>query len=299
MYLSRRQVLAAGSASLLVGACTSEVSKVPVYAPANTADIGLQTYTLRHALDEDFVGTFQMIKDVGYDFVELNGGNLANHSPAELRKILDDVGLPSPATHVDYYSLSETPEAVAEMASALQCEFVILPWVDENERSPDDYKRHAEMLNRSAEVLAKSGLQTAYHNHQFEFDDLGDGQTGLNILLTETDPDKVDFELDFFWAALGQADIPALIRANPGRFRLCHIKDMKGDPAEYRMSRDYEKIGTEIMVNVGEGNLPFETYLALNDVSGMTYMIAEHDHPPQPYRQSIATSLETIRNMRF
>jgi len=74
---------------------------------------------------------------------------------------------------------------------------------------------------------------------------------------------------------------------------------MKGDPAPWRKHEDYGEIVKNLMVNVGEGTLPFERYFAMNDISGMEYFIAEHDNPPSPYKTSIQTSYDTVRNMRF
>lgn len=261
--------------------------------------IGIQTYTLRDAMGEDARATFQMIKDVGFDYVELNGRDFSTVSPKALRDMLDDIGLPSPTTHLDYDSLANRTSEVADTAAALGCEYVVLPWLTEDQRGLDDYKAHAEILNRAAEALKASGINVAYHNHQFEFFDLGGGQTGMNILLSETDSDLVSFELDMFWAALAGADIVGLFKANPGRFKLCHIKDLSGDASPWRTSVDFGSIISTLMVNVGEGDLPFESYFAANDVSGMKYFIAEHDNPPTPYRQSIETSYNAIRNMRF
>ena len=261
--------------------------------------IGIQTYTLRDAMGEDARATFQMIKDVGFDYVELNGRDFSTVSPKALRDMLDDIGLPSPTTHLDYDSLANRTSEVADTAAALGCEYVVLPWLTEDQRGLDDYKAHAELLNRAAEALKASGINVAYHNHQFEFFDLGGGQTGMNILLSETDSDLVSFELDMFWAALAGTDIVGLFKANPGRFKLCHIKDLSGDASPWRTSVDFGSIISTLMVNVGQGDLPFESYFAANDVSGMKYFIAEHDNPPKPYRQSIETSYKAIRNMRF
>lgn len=296
MTLSRRHFIGTSGALLLLGACNPNSASVK---KRKIEKVGIQSYTLREALAEDFIGTFQMIKDVGYDYVELNGRNLANHTPQELRRILDDIGLPAPATHVNYDDLANRPQFLADQANILGCKYVVLPWISENERGVDDYKRHASMLNQAAEALGESGVRLAYHNHQFELFDLGGGQTGMDILLNETDPKTVDFELDFFWAALGGIDIPALFKEYAGRFKLCHIKDLAGDGSALRTSSDYMKIVNTLMVNVGDGQLPFETYFALNDISGMEYFIAEHDSPRKPFKQSIQTSHDAIRKMRF
>lgn len=294
MSLSRRQVLAASSLLLMSGACSG------ASAPSGKIKkVGIQTYTLREAFGEDFVGTFQMIKDTGYDYVELNGRNLSEHSPQQLREILDSVGLPAPAMHMDYDTIENHTGKLADVMQVLGCKYVVLPWLDEGQRSLDDYKRHADMLNRSGEILGKSGLRLAYHNHQFEFFDLGDGVNGMDILLNETAPEYVDFELDFFWSELASVDIPQLFRQHPGRFKLCHIKDLAGDREAWVKSNDYGQIVSTLMKNVGEGTLPFETYFALNEISGMEYFIAEHDNPPKPFQTSIETSLNTIRAMRF
>lgn len=298
MTVNRRHFLGASGAFMLLSGCQTG-SPVSV-APQRQIDrIGIQTYTLREAMGEDFVGTLQMIKDVGYDYVELNGRNFADRSPAELRTILDDIGLPAPITHVDYDSLANRPEMLADAASALGCEYVILPWIGDDQRTLDAYKAHAEMLNKAGEILRPSGVKVGYHNHQFEFFDLGDGETGMQTLLSQTDPDLVHFELDLFWAALTGTDIVALFEAHPGRFKMCHIKDLAGDPTNWRNSVDFATIVQTLMANVGEGSLPFESYFAANDTSGMQFFIAEHDNPPKPFRQSIETSYNSIKNMRF
>lgn len=298
MTLNRRNFLTASGALMALGACNSGGSAA---APAKQQldKIGIQTYTLRDAMAEDFVGTFQMIKEVGYDYVELNGRNFLDRTPAELKTILDDLGLPSPISHLDYDSLANRPEEVAAVCNLMGCEYAILPWINDDQRGLDDYKSHAAMLNRAGEALKSAGVMVGYHNHQFEFFDLGDGETGMEILLTETDPELVTFELDLFWAALTGTDIPALFHAHPGRFRMCHVKDLSGDAQPWRTSVDFPTIVQTLMVNVGEGDLPFETYFAENDVSGMQYFIAEHDNPPQPYRDSVQTSHDAMRAMRF
>lgn len=298
MTLNRRNFLGASGALMLLGACGSRESTGDALA-RQIDKVGIQTYTLRDAMAEDFVGTFEMIKDVGYDYVELNGRNFLDRSPAELKTLLDDLGLPAPISHFDYDSLATRPEEVAGVCNLIGCEHAVLPWVGDDQRGLDRYKAHAEMLNRAGEAMKAAGVNVGYHNHQFEFFDLGDGQTGMEILLSETDPELVHFELDLFWAALAGSDIVGLFEKHPGRFKMCHVKDLKGDASGWRTSLDFAAIVPALMANVGEGELPFETYFAANDVSGMEYFIAEHDNPPKPYRDSIQTSHDAMRAMRF
>ena len=296
MKFNRRKLIGGAGALFLLNGCKT----APIAPSANRIEkVGIQTYTLREAMGEDDVATLKMIKDVGYDYVELNRRDFSSRTPAELRQILDAVGLPAPITHVDYDSLANRPTELADTASTLGCEYVILPWIGDDQRGLDDYKAHAEMLNRAGETLKASSIRVGYHNHQFEFFDLGGRQNGMNILLDETDADLVDFELDLFWAALTGTDIVSLFKQHAGRFKLCHIKDLAGDPSAWRESTDFTQIVQKFMVNVGEGELPFEEYFAANDVSGMKYFIAEHDNPPKPYKASIETSYKAIKSFRF
>lgn len=296
MY-SRRLFMGSVGAALGLAACGTKPQAIG--AVGQIDKVGIQTYTLREIFEPDPVGTLKMIKEVGYDYVELNGRNFSERTPEDLAGMVKDAGLYSPASHVSYDAAVNTPEALAKTCQILGCKYAIVPWVDEGQRSKEDWIRHAKAFEASGKIMSDNGVRLAYHNHQFEFDDLGGGETAMDILLEQTSSENVDFELDFFWAALASIDIPALFKKAPGRFKLCHIKDMKGDPKPFYESRDYGNISKQLMVNVGEGNMPFESYFALNDVSGMEYFITEHDNPVKPFRNAIKVSHDTVRAMRF
>ena len=296
--LSRRHVLTGSAALLGLTACRQNAGVI-AGGEQKIDKLGIQTYTLREIFEPDPQGTLNLIKSVGYDYVELNRRNFAERSPQELADMVKRAGLYSPATHSNYNDIKADPKAVVEICKTLGCKFAIIPWMDEDVRTADDWKRHATVMNEAGKVFADSGMALAYHNHQFEFDDLGGGVTAMQILLENTNPDLVDFQLDIFWAKLASIDISALFAAHPNRFKLCHIKDMKGDPKAYVSSRAYEDITKELMVNVGEGNIDFPAIFRQNQISGMEYFIAEHDSPVKPFRDAIATSHDAIRNMRF
>jgi sugar phosphate isomerase/epimerase len=296
MSLSRRSFIATSTAALSLSAC----GKGSVAAKSSIEKVGLQTYTFREMMAEDFIGTFQMIKDVGYDYVELNERNYSEKTPEQLKAILDDVGLPCPATHIGYDNLAGNIEGLIKTARILGCQYMTLPYIADDQRSLEDWKRHAALLNEAGAKMADQGVTLAYHNHQFEFDDLGGGTTAMDLLLDSVQPENATFQLDFFWANLAKQDIPALLKSHPGRFKLCHVKDMKGSAdTAIENNLSYEEIHQTLMVDVGQGDTPFEDYFALNDISGMEYFIAEHDGPTKPYRQSAQNMYDGVKALRF
>ena len=161
-------------------------------------------------------------------------------------------------------------------------EYVTIPYLEDTYRkSADQYKTLAEKLNEAAKITKDAGLKLAYHNHDFEFKDLG-GQSGFDILLKETDPKLVDFELDLFWAVKAGHNPVDLFKASPGRYAMWHVKDM--DNSE-------KKTFTE----VGNGTIDFKTIFANEKVSGMKYYFVEQDVCPGPPVESISKSIDYIR----
>ncbi len=294
---SRRAFLTASASALASTACTALPNDVP--PQSRISQVGIQTYTLRQAMRADMPATLAMIKRAGYDYVELNGGDFADTPPQIVRERLAATDLYAPSTHLSYAPVCDTPQEMAQLCQTLGCKYGVVPWIDEGERGSSDWLRHAKVLNEAGKVFKDNGVQLGYHNHQFEFADLGGGTTAMQILLAETDPELVSFQIDLFWAYLASADLPALFRANPGRFKLCHVKDMRNPPPPDAMSLDYEEISRDLMVNVGEGVIDFASLFALNDVSGLDYFITEHDALPKPFEASIRTSHDTVRALRF
>lgn len=295
--LSRRFVLGAGAAAACLTACGGKAGGAVGTRQLKT--LGLQTYSLREIFEPDPVGTLAMLKQLGYDYVELNGRNFSERSTADLRMMVEDAGLTAPGSHYDVMGVKDNFSQAARDAKSLGLDYMVVPWIGEELRTVEGYTMLAKMFNERGRQARGEGFKLAYHNHHFEFDDLGGGQTGFDILLNQTDPDVFDFELDLFWTKLAERDIPALMRAHSGRFKMCHIKDMKGASSQYRKSLDFGGIVEALMVNVGEGDIPFEDYFALNDVSGMEYFIIEHDNPPKPFRASMKQSIDDVRAMRF
>ena len=294
---SRRAFLAASTTTLATAACTNlPIARAPL---RSVSEVGIQTYTLRDSMQVDMAATLAMIKRAGYDYVELNGRDFADTSPETVRDRVAAAGLYSPSTHLSYKPVRDDTAAMVQACKTLCCKYGIVPWMDENERKLDDWKRHAQVLNEAGKAFRDNDISLAYHNHQFEFEDLGGGTTAMQVLLEETNPELLCFQIDIFWAYLASVDMPALFRAHPGRFKLSHVKDMRRAPPPELVNRDYAEIVQALMMNVGEGIIDFASLFALNDISGMEYFVTEHDALPAPFEASITTSHDAVRALKF
>ena len=242
--------------------------------------VGLQLFTLRNEMAEDFAGTLAKVAEMGYREMEFAG--YFGRSAHEVRESLNNSGLVSPAAHVQLNAIRENLEAEIEFAVAVGQQYLVVPSLPENERSLDDYRRHAETLNSAGEECRRAGLKMGYHNHSFEFE-IAEGRVPYDILLEETDPDLVAMELDLYWIADSGIDALTYFSAHPGRFSMLHLKDRDAAGA---------------MVDVGSGTIDFAGIFAQAETAGIRHYFVEHDNPGDGFT-SVANSYRAVRELVF
>lgn len=242
--------------------------------------IGVQLYTVRDLLREDFEGTIKAVASLGYKELEFAG--YFDRNLEDIRALLEEQELTAPATHIGIEALRGDLAAVIETALTLGHQYVVCPYLDANERSLEHYRQHAALFNDVGAAFKEAGIQFAYHNHEFEFV-ATDGIVPYDLLLEETDPELVWMELDLYWVVVAGISAVDLFSRAPGRFPLCHIKDMGPDGG---------------MAPVGEGSIDFAAILAHSEHAGLKHFFVEHDHPKDAM-QSIASSLEHVKSLKF
>jgi sugar phosphate isomerase/epimerase len=268
-----------------LSACTSDTSDevtagVDTSATASMSlpAIGLQLYTLRSVLETDVRGTLEQVADIGYDEVEFAG--YYDRTPDDIRALLDDLGLAAPATHVPLSRIRKQPDEVIRTAKAIGHEYVVCPYLQEEERTPlENYRRLADDFTAFGTRCTEAGLQFAYHNHDFEFTEM-DGTLPYNVLLEETDPEHVQMELDLYWVIEAGHDPLAFIERNPERYPLCHVKDRGPDGG---------------MTSVGAGTIDFA---AIFRKAQFEHYFVEHDNPDAPM-QSIRQSYRALQGLEM
>ncbi|MBV9551067.1 MAG: sugar phosphate isomerase/epimerase [Alphaproteobacteria bacterium] len=193
---------------------------------------GIQLYTVKDTLAADAPGTLKQLTAIGYRTVETF--DLGRYSPQDFRKLLAANGLACVSCHLDFKDGDNG--ALFDIAHALGAHYVVSAGlfgaVRANPASANAAAFHAmaALAGRIGAAAKKAGLYFALHNHNMEFRVFG-GVTGHDMLVNETDPALVSFELDCGWAAVAGRDAAELLAAHPGRYSLLHIKDFQRPPA--------------------------------------------------------------------
>ena len=253
--------------------------------------VGLQLYTLRNLISKDVRGVIAKVADIGFREVETYGfspaGGFWGLKPKEFKALLRDNGLKSPSGHYNFEPYLNTDSmdslnANIEAAQAIGQKYLTVPYLSEPLRKNlDSYKFLAAKLNQAAVVAQKAGLQLVYHNHDFEFKDFN-GTTGYDILLRETNPADLKFELDIYWTVRAGKDPIALFDQSPGRYVTWHVKDM--DKAD--------KSFTE----VGSGSINYQQIFANARLSGMKHYFVEQDVIKIDPYESITRSFQHLKS---
>ncbi|MGW7082772.1 sugar phosphate isomerase/epimerase family protein [Streptomyces sp. NPDC054871] len=229
--------------------------------------IGMHLYTMRNALAQDFAGTLEQLADIGYATVGVSGRH--GNSAAGIRRMLDAVDLKAVLEHVSYDILkgSGLPQALEDLHT-LGAKWPVVPSLPGALHTPDGFREAARQFNRIGQASRDAGLgPVLFHNHGTDHV-VVDGTSLYDILLTETDPHLVGFELDVYWAAKGGADPATYFVRHRRRFPALHVKDMAPDGG---------------FADVGSGTLDFAAMFDHARVGGVKQWLVEHDSPADPF----------------
>jgi len=200
--INRRQLLTVTAAAGAVAA-----TGIPSTANAQSTRVpGVQLYTVRDSMAKDVEKTLQAIAGIGYREVEFAG--YFTRTAKEIKGMLARFGLASPSTHVNGETVQQDPAPFVDIAAEIGHDYVTIAYMQpENRKTADDWKRWVDVANRLGEACRQNGLRAAYHNHDFEFQEI-DGIVPFELLLAETDPALIDFEVDFYWVREAGLHLP-------------------------------------------------------------------------------------------
>lgn len=271
-----------------------------------TLPVAVQVYSVRDDAARDFKGTMQKLKDMGYAGVELAG--LYGMEAAEVRAVLDEVGIPAISAHVPFAELREDMDGTIEKYITIGCQWITIPYLMEEDRpGTPGFAKTMEDLVKIGEACRAHGVKMLYHNHDFEFTAMVDGMHALDYMYANIGPDLLETELDTCWVNVGGEDPAAYVRKYAGRAPVVHLKDFY---KEGHIANMYELIGTEVKKEeqrepgffefrpVGYGMQNFPAILEASLEAGAQWVVVEQDRSNDcPPLEAVKKSRDYLRSL--
>ena len=310
--MQRRKVLQFGagalaSATLLAPGRASAAEPAKQSGLRKLDQIGLQLSTVTRLMVQDFEGTLEQVARIGYSLVEFSAMGILGRPIQHVQQLLAENGLEAPLGRVSpklpanvmqmpreeamrvfaergqAKYLVENVKQALEGAQALGQKIINLPALPPMEfASLDQVKRNIDHINAAGEVCAAQGVQFGYHNHDWELTPI-DGTVPYDLMIEQTDPENVSFQLDSYWIVKGGGSLSDYLGRYRGRFNSCHLKDIDEHG-------DFE--------DVGHGTIDFPRFVAEAQAAGARYFFVERDDPPDP-ANAMRRSYDYIRDMPY
>ena len=268
---------------------------------------GLQLSTVTPLMAKDFMGTLELIADLGYRMVEFSALGYLGRDVLEVKDLLAKYKLKAPVGRVafdappDFMTLPRQQQmkifgrqgtmdslSMRIKKSVKECQIMgqrylnipaILPHVFSD---MVQIKGMIKVLRECGKYCKEEGVMLGYHNHNWEFNEV-DGKIPFELMLAELDEAYFTFQLDTYWIRKAGRDLSEMLNSYRGRFSTCHFKDINDEG-------DFE--------DVGYGQIDFPAFTRLAKKHGIKYFFVERDSPPDPSR-SIARSGAYLKKMRY
>jgi len=241
---------------------------------------GLQLYSLRDDMERDAKATLQAVAKMGYKEIESYPGSKGftwGMPSSAFQSFLKNEGLAPISTHCGIEK--DMPKTMDEAAAA-GFKNIVVSWIGKEQRTTiDGFKKIAGQFNEFGQMAKERGMGFGYHNHDYPFIEL-EGQVPYDVLLTNTDPKLVNYELDLFWVIEPGKDPIQYFQKYPGRFNMAHVKDR--DPKNHKNS-----------TVIGKGDLGLASMMTAGAKAGVKHFIVEVEEygsltPTESVRQSLA-----------
>lgn len=247
-------------------------------------ELGAQLFTLRDytQTERDIARTLEQVAAMGYRTVQISA--IGKIAPQRLRELCDSLGLRIVLTHSDPNRILNDTEALIEEHDILGCQYIGLGAMPDKYRRREWNRYFAEDYKEPARKIAAAGKRFMYHNHNFEFQKLGEKRI-IESLLEDFTPEEMGITLDTYWIQAAGADVCQWLEILKDRIPCVHLKDMAVNGFQQRMAP------------VMEGNMNFPAILRkMEELGTVEYLLVEQDdcYGESPF-QCLKTSYDNVK----
>jgi sugar phosphate isomerase/epimerase len=255
---------------------------------------GLQLYSLRTELATNVPGTLDEVKSWGVKNVELAG--TYNLTPEQFKAQLDLHGLTAVSGHFPYDEYRTNLDGVIRDAKVLGLGYVGCAWIPHDDNKPFDEHTCREavaVFNHAGEVLARHHLTFFYHVHGYEFQTYQDG-TLLDLMMKETNPQYVHFQMDVFWIVHPGQDPVKLLQKYGKRWQLMHMKGMR-DNTPTGLLTGHSDVTNDVAV--GTGKIDYAPILREAKKIGIKWYFIEDESPSS--EKQVPQSIHYLKTVKW
>lgn len=194
---------------------------------AKKLPVGVQLYSVRTDLANDFYGTLKAVREMGYAGVEFYGEYYGN-DVTSVKRMCTELGLIPFSNHVPFQQMIDNVDKVIEENTILGVQYIVFPYMDEASRpgvDPEQFKATVAKLGEIGEKVKAAGFQLLYHNHDFEFVTLPDGSLAYDYLFSANERTNIMPELDVCWSDFAGHNPVEVLTQYAGSIPVVHCKD--------------------------------------------------------------------------
>ncbi len=248
-------------------------------------NVGLQLYSVRGAMEKDMEATLKAVKEMGYDYVEFAG--YFGKTAEEVKALLDKYGLTAISVHQAPDLFEKEGKAAVDYLNTIGVKYSAVPWYTKDEYYTN-WDATIEKFAKVSKLLKEGGIQLMYHNHDFEFEKIGD-EFILDKLYDTLGCDVLMPELDTCWVHYAGVEPAQYIRKYAGKIKVLHLKDfvcekLGGGPVYALIDEDGNEMkgGSKEdngfkFTPVGYGIQDWTSILSAAEEAGIEYVIVEQD----------------------
>lgn len=296
--ISRRSFLKSAAA------CAATLEARWAWANPLGLPLGLQLYSVREFLPNDYAGTLQQVGAMGFKEVEAAG--FFQHPAGNVKQAMDAAGLRCVSAHYSMADLLAHLEQIIDYAQGVGLETIVcsspkmrdpsrakgLSWNATMDAVPlDDWKWNTEQLNSVGAQVQQAGLKLGYHNHFVEFHRKEGGVRPYDVILHTTDPKLVTMEMDVGWVVVGGGSPEEYLTKYPSRFTMLHVKQFKlkgWKPGQ-------EPVSTEM----NQGSLDYRRIFAAAKKAHIRHIFVEQEaFPDMAAMQALKVDAQWLKQFR-
>ncbi len=254
--------------------------------------VGLQLYSLRAEFTRDVPATLETVSGFGFKHVEL--ASTYNFTPDKFKQMLEANNLKAISGHFPFERYRDDAEGIARDAKTLGLRYAGCAWIPHEGDFDEKACRAAiAVFNHAGEVLARHGIKFFYHVHGFEFQPHGQG-TLLDLLMAETKPNYVHYQMDVFWIVFPGQDPVKLLEKYQGRWELMHLKDLKKGVSTGALT-GHTDVSNDVPIGTGQVNWP--AVLQAAQKAGIKQYFIEDESPT--VSEQIPQSLKFLQTVKW